>query len=76
MWAEIATAGGIVGLIGVIVRFQHQRITKLESDTNDRFNKGEEKFHELYEKINDMNTLLVRVDERVLALAKKNGLKC
>jgi len=82
VWTEIVTGGVVVGLIGTIVRDQYLRIAKKvdkvgcekeHEHVSDRLKRGEEKFDKVEEKMNNINTLLIRVDERVAALAKKNG---
>lgn len=82
MWTEIVTGGVVVGLVITILKFQHSRIAKKvdigtcekeHGHIEDRFRRGEDKFDKFNKSINEMNVVLARVDERVKALAKKNG---
>ena len=45
----------------------------MRTRVNGRLKRGEEKFDKLGETMTEMNNILIRVDERVKALAKKNG---
>ena len=82
MWTEIVTGGAVVSLIATIVKYQNTRISKkvdkssCEKDhihVGERLRRGEDKFDKFDKSINEMNVVLARVDERVKALAEKNG---
>ena len=82
MWTEIATGGAFVSLLGIIIRNQYSRIAKkVDAGTckkehehvTGRLQRGEEKFDKLGDTMTEMNLILARVDERVKALADKNG---
>ena len=65
MWGEIAAAGGFISLVGIVVKTQQARITKLDEDKVDKV---------LFEeRTGNMIKTLDRIDRRVEKLAKGNG---
>ncbi|KKN75038.1 hypothetical protein LCGC14_0384120 [marine sediment metagenome] len=85
--AELLGAGGILSFIGVIFRMQNKRTSELAEKTvlregckerhgtiDRRLAQGEDQFKTMTETQTAQGLLLVRIDERVTALALKNGI--
>lgn len=88
MWTDILTTSVIIGFIGLIFRFHQSKINKLEDHKvgkelfkqsqnaiKEDIKRGEDKFDRLSKILNDQAVMLGRIDERVLNLAKKNGVE-
>jgi len=74
MWAEIATAGSIIGLTGITMRFLNAKIDKKvdqavfderTKNIKDDLTKGDEKFTKIMDTQIEMIETLGRYDERL-----------
>lgn len=84
MWVEIAKASGVVGLVGLIFRFQAGRIKAVEDklkckvdnkvcnihydELKENLNKGSERFEQLIAEQKITGEALARLDERIQLL--------
>lgn len=88
MWTDILTTSVIIGFIGLTFRFHQSKINKLEDKKVGKelfkqsqeaikkdLKRGEEKFDKISEILSGQAVMLGRIDERVLNLAKKNGVE-
>jgi len=88
MWTNVLTTSVIIGFIGLIFRFHQAKIGKLEDKKMDKelfqetqkainedLKRGEKKFDKISEILGDQAVMLGRMDERLLAIAKKNGVE-
>ncbi len=87
----VGIIGAIIILFGIVIQIQGTKIEgKLSKDVFKEYsgsvggqfvgvyndlNKGSEKFEKLTEEIGKQKVVLGRIDERVEALARKNGIK-
>lgn len=88
MWSDLLTTSVIIGFIGLLFRFHQAKIDKLEDNKMDKelfketqkaitenLKRGEGTFKDISKTLRDQAVMLARIDERVLNLAKKNGVK-
>lgn len=88
MWTDILTGSVAIIFIGLIFRFHQAKLTKLEEKklskevfkqnqetVKEDLKRGEEKFDKISKILNDQAVMLGRIDERVLSLARKNGIE-
>ena len=87
MWVEIATAGVVVGLVGIIVRFQAGRIKAVEDklkckvdgkvcnihydELKEDLKQGRESFKEIINEQKTISETLIRLDERMTLVLDK-----
>jgi len=73
MWAEIATGGTVIGMVGLIFRMQQKKIEFKVDQTScdihleafrDILEKGDKKFEKVADKLTEIGEAVVRIDER------------
>ncbi len=79
-WIEISIGGGTLGMLGLVLRFMNGKIDKKQD--KDTCKVHVDTFIETLQELKAQNKgfvvmgeMVARIDERTLALAKKNGIE-
>ena len=89
MWTEIGIGSSVlIVLMGLVYRIQNGRITQIdktkvnvESDNirhkniNKKLERGEKQFDQILDELRKQQEMLGRMDEKIMFLAKMNGMK-